>query len=756
MKIPMFKKTEDLIYNTLEDISREYNIYKGFLGYLVQKEIIDNALDSVEELGILGKEGVEKEIDEKNKIIKVKDKGKGIPYVEKVFNIRDVSRKSTKFLLLPRRGCLGAGLKFVLYTVLADDGEIEVTTKGKKYKFDKEKKKLVKIKDEPSQQGTEITIKLNSLKISKKYAEDLFLLSRGEFYKGKSSPWWYTGTNFQTLCKSCPEGYTIEKFVRLFEINRDFYSSNIFMDYKNKEVKKLTPEEAIDLLKIMRDFSDQISPEKLGKVGNLESEKYIYFGKPIMNTLEIKDSNSDISAHIPYVIEIWIKERKNFTNFCDLLHIYINRTKPIFDTILFYDEQFAFKLDNRKNIEKDIQDLFYISGLISSKNKINKKIYLEGKDKEIIINVIIPYINFKSTSKIPDLSGIFHTILENLETFTKNLYFKKDDNYSVKKKKYNWINTENLLKFNKKHPQENLNIQKTEQELLEAINNIIKEHHEKWGGISVRRLYYVLASERIIEPSNKSYKNLDKFLSKYRDNGDINSDYFIDYTRQFFPITVVSKRTEPLLYLKERLNSIQEPILDIWEDTDYYFEVWVEKEGITPLFEQIKYEYQISVFPIRGYPSYTWLKDSIYRFKEKINNGKQVILLYFGDLDPSGWHIFEHIKNKLNKKLNIEIKRVLINPEQIKSLNLIPIPGKEKDPRSKNFEKLQQQKQFEGCYELDAVSPEKIFEFLEIELKKYFPDFEEYYLIQREKIKNWVQKFDNYKQKIIELFETNF
>ena len=266
---------------------------------------------------------------------------------------------------------------------------------------------------------------------------------------------------------------------------------------------------------------------------------------------------------------------------------------------------------------------------------------------------------------------------------------------------------------------------------------------EKYGPITLRQLYYQLVTKNIIKNSASSYSNFINHMVSGRENGLIEYELFEDRSRYTVFPQVVSAEIDPGYYARERLKeSLAMPEIDLWEKQPYYVELWIEKDALFSLFEPIAKEKQIPLFPSRGYTSLTKIQEARNRFIEKINMGKKVIILCAGDLDPSGWDIYQNICNKFwdNKKISIE--RFALEPIQTSSLS--PMPIKESDSRFKAF--LEKHSEIEGAYELDAMDPDTLRQLTATNIEKYFNEN----LIPARKIKVWKQKFSNFKNSFFE------
>ena len=124
-----------------------------------------------------------------------------------------------------------------------------------------------------------------------------------------------------------------------------------------------------------------------------------------------------------------------------------------------------------------------------------------------------------------------------------------------------------------------------------------------------------------------------------------------------------------------------------------------------PVWEELQVRGQVC----KGYNSYTRNQEAKQRLKGIVDQGRQAILLYFGDLDPSGYHMFLQIKEML-EPLGVQVVRVALTREQADEMELLPFDWSDKkDARarlfSEHFPELAEEKMGN---ELDAIQPEEL------------------------------------------------
>ena len=141
-----------------------------------------------------------------------------------------------------------------------------------------------------------------------------------------------------------------------------------------------------------------------------------------------------------------------------------------------------------------------------------------------------------------------------------------------------------------------------------------------------------------------------------------------------------------------------------WHDQDYYLELWIEKDALSQLFNDVGKGFNVYTCPSRGYPSYSFVMDAVTRFHDE---EKPIILLYFGDFDPSGLNIPVNLIERINRYGDFEegkvtLKMIALNLEQIRQYQLPPAPAKKTDVRYKKFVETTGTDQ---VVELDALEP---------------------------------------------------
>ena len=236
------------------------------------------------------------------------------------------------------------------------------------------------------------------------------------------------------------------------------------------------------------------------------------------------------------------------------------------------------------------------------------------------------------------------------------------------------------------------------------------------SGMTVRQLHYRLVAIGMTNDI-QHYKRVVGAMTKARWDATVDFDSFIDRDRSMHGETKDDEKD-----LDTEIESAKEMIklwmtahyLNRWSNQDNYVEVWIEKKALQGVFEGPCGGRSVGLAPCKGYPSLTFVHDAVPRFEDAIERGKTPIILYFGDYDPSGQNIPETIKENLYRMgVDVEVKRLALNPDQIEEMGLPGVPAKVTDTRSRNWTGG-------DVVELDAVEPETLSKMCRDAIAEHF------------------------------------
>ncbi|KIV56466.1 hypothetical protein AM501_09945 [Aneurinibacillus migulanus] len=235
-----------------------------------------------------------------------------------------------------------------------------------------------------------------------------------------------------------------------------------------------------------------------------------------------------------------------------------------------------------------------------------------------------------------------------------------------------------------------------------VIVSITEEYKGNNIKLTLRQLYYQMVSKNFIPNLEKQYKNLIQLTGSMRENNVLELDEFADNTRVAIRY---SYQKNVVSFIDNSINQYRY-CLDTRDGQKTYIEVWVEKEALRSVFKPITDELDVPLFICRGYPSTSSLFEQakfILR-KTEYEEIEKVIILYFGDHDPSGKQIPEAIQNIFHQDYQMKFVKVVpcaLKLEQVREYKLPPNPAKLTDPRADGYIR----KYGVESWELDAVPP---------------------------------------------------
>jgi hypothetical protein len=263
---------------------------------------------------------------------------------------------------------------------------------------------------------------------------------------------------------------------------------------------------------------------------------------------------------------------------------------------------------------------------------------------------------------------------------------------------------------------------------------------------SIRTLYYILESKKIIPHSDNSYEKLGKYLVEARLEGKIPWEWISDEGRVVigdFDTYYVS----PENYIESAIDYLQKAPKHYrtniyrWHKQPHYVEVWIEKLALADTFQSYLQNRQVKIAVNKGYSSWAFIHRNCKRLSQVIaknmNSGddKQIHILYFGDFNPSGIHMerflvdqgIEHFCSKgyFGVDVTVGFERIAVTQKQIKKYNL-PKKLKEEDPALENDSRSNKFEQIYGelySVDLDVLLAYKPVEFKQLVQKsvdKYF------------------------------------
>ena len=213
---------------------------------------------------------------------------------------------------------------------------------------------------------------------------------------------------------------------------------------------------------------------------------------------------------------------------------------------------------------------------------------------------------------------------------------------------------------------------KKTREILDVIHSILVADNP----MTVRQVYYQLVSRQVIKNDRGKYQAVSNILVWARQEGLIPWEWVEDRLRR--PRSV--GMWDDLVDFGETVLSAYRR--NVWEGQPSYLEVWLEKDALSGVFEDVLKPYGVTLNVARGYDGW----DSIHNAARRYQDYEGVVVLYFGDFDPSGEDMVRSLKERLAFfGCYPEIIKCALTMEDIERYNLPPDFTKDKDTRQKGF-----------------------------------------------------------------------
>ena len=236
------------------------------------------------------------------------------------------------------------------------------------------------------------------------------------------------------------------------------------------------------------------------------------------------------------------------------------------------------------------------------------------------------------------------------------------------------------------------------QEMIDAINNILAEYNDP---LTLRQLYYRLVATHVIENTERAYKALSATLTKARRAGLVDAAQIVDRTRR---PSRVSCWTDLSAFLETARRAYRR---EKWVTQERCVEVWIEKDALAGVLEPVTKQWEVTLYPCRGYNSYSALMLAAKRVaKQDEGRDDHTLVLYLGDFDPSGADMARDIRDRMADDFGatIELRVLALTGAQVEAYALPPAPAKRSDTRAAAFIA----EHGDRAVELDALPPDAL------------------------------------------------
>jgi hypothetical protein len=208
--------------------------------------------------------------------------------------------------------------------------------------------------------------------------------------------------------------------------------------------------------------------------------------------------------------------------------------------------------------------------------------------------------------------------------------------------------------------------------LRELLHTVLAEHHP----MTVRQAYYQLVARQAIDNNRGQYQAISNLLVDMRKAGIVPWAWIEDRNRRPRHVAMWDDLAD---FGRTVLRSYRR---DVWLTQPGLIEVWLEKDALSGIFEDVLASYGVTLNVGRGYDGW----DSIHNAADRYEAGEGVTVLYFGDFDPSGEDMVRSLRERLGMLgSNPEIVKCALTPEDVRRYNLPPDFTKATDSRRAGF-----------------------------------------------------------------------
>lgn len=247
--------------------------------------------------------------------------------------------------------------------------------------------------------------------------------------------------------------------------------------------------------------------------------------------------------------------------------------------------------------------------------------------------------------------------------------------------------------------------------LVDKINVLIDDYKAQGLSLTLRQVYYRLVAAGIIPNNERSYKNIGSLINDARLAGLMDWHSIEDRTRNLVGRYQYDDVGDFITQVSSKFH------LNYWEGQDTYVEVWVEKDALKNIVGRACYPLDVDYFSCRGYVSQSEMWSAAQRLISRGNEFERIVILHFGDHDPSGIDMSRDIQDRLELfgVHNLAFERMALNMDQIEQYNPPPNPAKMSDSR---YEKYISE-YGHSSWELDALEPMVINDLIQNTIISY-------------------------------------
>lgn len=206
---------------------------------------------------------------------------------------------------------------------------------------------------------------------------------------------------------------------------------------------------------------------------------------------------------------------------------------------------------------------------------------------------------------------------------------------------------------------------------------ILKAFDDYGTGLTVRQVYYQLASFGLVPLCRSGYRQAQNMTMRLRELDIIPWGWFADRARERIQRAAWDDASE---FADAVAQSYRK---DLWQTQDEHVEFWLEKDALSGFVSKALHVWGNPLCVVRGFSSATFVYECAQVLKE-IDKPKYVY--YLGDHDPAGLNIELNVQERLSEfGADFYFERIAVTLEDIERHSLMPLTAKKTDSRYADY-----------------------------------------------------------------------
>lgn len=238
--------------------------------------------------------------------------------------------------------------------------------------------------------------------------------------------------------------------------------------------------------------------------------------------------------------------------------------------------------------------------------------------------------------------------------------------------------------------------------VIVQANEICRDYMAQGFNLTLRQLYYQFVARALIPNKDTEYDKLGSIINDARLAGQLDWDYIEDRTRYMRDNSHWSSPGS-VIY-----SAAAGYALDKWGNQPYYVEVWIEKDALVGVLDDVCRGLDVPYFSCRGYVSQSEIWRAAMRLRRK-GARKKCVIFHLGDHDPSGIDMTRDIQDRLDLfGARTSVRRIALTMEQVREYDPPPNPAKVTDSRYEGYVRIYG----DESWELDALEPATLVDLI--------------------------------------------